>query len=63
MFFVCNFETNNAAFVDDLCRHETSRILRNIAKRLEAGANEGPIRDSNGNSIGHFQFEDDAEED
>ena len=60
--FMCDFETDNAAFTDGLCRYETSRILRNLAKKIEAGANEGSIIDINGNSIGHFQFEDDAEE-
>ena len=60
--FMCNFATDNAAFTDGLCRYETSRILRSLAKKIEAGVNEGAVKDINGNSIGHFKFEDDTEE-
>jgi len=51
--FKLHFFTSNAAF-DEGGATETARILREVAARYEAGTFEGPIRDSNGNTIGQF---------
>ena len=45
------FETDNAAFKDPA---EVSRILHEIAARIQAGDPEGQIRDINGNTIGDY---------
>ena len=49
--FTLKFETDNAAFDEDH-RQETARILREIAREIEGGLNDGPVRDINGNKIG-----------
>ena len=33
---------------------EASRLLRDVAKKVEAGATEGKIIDINGNTVGRF---------
>ena len=48
------FETDNAAFFDGNATHETARILRNIADRIESGATEGGAHDFNGNRVGKW---------
>ena len=57
------FCTNNAAFTDG--SGEISRILRDIADRIDAdgiGKNEpGRIRDINGNRVGFFNYDDNEE--
>ncbi len=53
------FETDNAAF-DEYPAEETSLILHDIADRVEAGDMSGDIRDTNGNRIGHYEFETEA---
>jgi len=47
------FETDNAAF-DGYRADEVSRILREIAERVEAGIEADDIRDINGNKIGQY---------
>lgn len=54
MLFV-TFETVNAAFEEDE-RGECARILKSIARHLEAGTESGRITDANGNKIGAWQF-------
>lgn len=50
------FKTDNAAF-DDNPATEASRILHEIAERIERGSKEDSIRDHNGNQIGHYEME------
>ena len=35
---------------------ETARILRDAARRIENGVTSGSIRDTNGNTVGSFEF-------
>lgn len=51
--FDLSFDTANAAF-DYEPASEVARILRDIAQRVEAGADCGTIRDHNGNTIGNW---------
>jgi len=48
------FETDNAAFKDDPA--EVSRILHEIAERMQAGETGGTIRDTNGQPVGDYCF-------
>jgi hypothetical protein len=60
--FRLEFKTSNAAF-DDSPELEISRILRDVARRVEDGARGAcPIRDVNGGTIGTFEFLPDEEE-
>ena len=52
--FILQFSTDNAAFEHSAT--ETARILRKIAKRIEAGDTDGKIMDSNGNSVGTYDL-------
>lgn len=52
--FTLNIETDNAAFQDGDTHAEITRILRDVTERIEAGADRGPIRDINGNTVGSF---------
>ena len=52
--FKLEFETGNAAFDET---EEISRILRDVARRIETGATSGKIRDTNGNAVGSFSFD------
>ena len=61
--FELKFATNNEAFDDHAPEYEIARILARVAKRIEFGASDGRIFDSNGNSIGHFYFEPPENED
>lgn len=55
MTFKITFDTGNAAFTDGNGPHETARILRNIAARVEyAGEHIGQVHDINGNRIGSW---------
>ena len=51
--FRIDIGTGNAAFKDP---EELGRILRGIARDVDAGAKSGKVRDSNGNTIGRFDF-------
>jgi hypothetical protein len=56
--FTIEIDLSNAAF-DDAPMSELARILRKIADDLESGRVEltydrRPIRDANGNTVGHF---------
>lgn len=55
--FKLHFDTDNAAFSDDPA-NEAARILREIADKLERGESlgGGPIRDANGNRVGHWEM-------
>jgi hypothetical protein len=56
MEFNVHFECDNAAF-DDAPRYEISRILKELAERIEDGGDwTGVIRDVNGNRIGEFEL-------
>ena len=49
--------TDNAAFHNEGEHNpgpEASRLLRDVAKKVEAGATEGKIIDINGNTVGRF---------
>lgn len=48
------FNVDNSAFEGTEGRFETSRILKEIADKIESGLNSGNIRDINGNTIGKF---------
>jgi hypothetical protein len=54
-----SFRTDNASFTDNpVFQHtETARILREIARKIDAGYSNGAVRDANGNTIGSFEFE------
>lgn len=52
--FTLEVSTENAAFDDDPAA-ELCRILRAVADAIEGGADEGPIRDANGNTVGQWE--------
>jgi len=53
---IINLELTNDAFFQDL-NHETARILRELADHIEQnGPSERPLRDYNGNTIGHSRL-------
>ena len=54
--FSLKLKTDNAAFSDGNKSYEISRILREIADKIEDGNTEGSIRDINGNRIGEFKI-------
>lgn len=49
------FKTDNAAFEENR-ELEVADILKRIAYRVEEGATEGVIMDSNGNKVGHWSY-------
>lgn len=49
--------TDNDAFADGNRATEIVRILRRVAKLIEAGRTEGKIQDVNGNTVGSFYLE------
>ena len=54
--FKLEFETGNAAF-DGAEFPETAEVLRRLADQIENPAStSGPIRDSNGNTIGRWSM-------
>ncbi|HEV2530938.1 hypothetical protein [Phenylobacterium sp.] len=53
--FRLEIDTHNAAF-DDGAASEVARILRQVAKRIEAGELEGEPWDVNGNRVGAFEL-------
>lgn len=48
---------DNAAFEDEPAS-ELARILRDLAKHIEAGDTERRLMDSNGNHVGTFKIQD-----
>lgn len=52
MKFTLEVESGDAAFVQAGARHETARILREVANAVEEGYNEFTLRDINGNRVG-----------
>lgn len=50
--FALNVKTDNAAFED--APEELSRILREVADKVQAGYGSGVIFDVNGNRVGEF---------
>jgi hypothetical protein len=61
MKFTLAIDCDNAAFGETLDGHleETARLLRGLARRLEAGEDYGTLRDVNGNTVGRFELEGD----
>ena len=60
--FRVNISTENATFEGDARNHETARILRDIAHRLEQGEAMDmyqTLLDSNGNDVGRCAFKPD----
>lgn len=55
-YITLKFNTDNAAFDDENLAHESSRILREVADKIESLSDGGTIRDINGNDIGTFDF-------
>jgi hypothetical protein len=49
-------EMDNAAFEDNGPATELARILRDLAKHIEAGDTERRLMDSNGNHVGNFSI-------
>lgn len=58
MRFVVEINCDNAAFEDDpAC--EVANMLRKVARAVEKdGSQGGKLADSNGNTCGHFKYED-----
>lgn len=52
--FKLEIDTGNAAFEDEGKGYEIARILRDIAAKVENGADSGSVRDLNGNKVGTF---------
>ena len=50
------FSTDNAAFNDD-AGLEIRYVLQSVALNITAAYTSGPIRDSNGNTIGAWSWE------
>jgi len=55
MKFIVEINCDNAAFVNSP-EVEVSYILENIAKRVENGEVDSAVRDTNGNTVGKFEF-------
>lgn len=54
--FTLKIETDNAAF-EPQPECEVATILAQLAEQLqESGPVSGTLRDSNGNTVGHYQF-------
>ena len=53
------FSTCNEAFLDGYLEYEASRIISDIAMRVDQGATEGNIRDINGNWVGKWSIKED----
>ena len=59
MDFKVSFNTDNAAFQDGSLEFETTKILTRIITEVNNQGVFGFIKDSNGNSIGKWEFTDD----
>lgn len=61
MSFRLDFETCNAAFGEPgdsvQFRTEVKRVLRRVIGLVEAGADEGPVMDINGNKVGSWALD------
>ena len=57
--FQCSFDLGNDAFAGaQLDRaNEISRILRDIADRVDVGQEDGTVSDIKGNSVGNWGFD------
>lgn len=55
--FRMEFNVDNAAFDEGGRVHETARILREVAGRLESGDLDGVVRDGNGNRTGSYSLD------
>lgn len=53
--FKLEIDTGNAAFDYGDKGYEIARILRDIAAKVENGADSGSVRDLNGNKVGTFE--------
>lgn len=53
--FKLEIETGNAAFDDEGKAYEIARILRDLADKIENGAEAGSVRDINGNKVGSYE--------
>lgn len=56
MKFTIEIDSDNAALVDDPI-NELSTICRKAVMRIDNGATEGKLLDSNGNAVGSFTYE------
>ena len=63
MRFALPIECNNAAFheddgtlTDEARAAEIARVLRAAAEDIENGVEEGPLADTNGNTVGRFEL-------
>lgn len=55
--FKLEFTTDSAAFEDN--KEEIKGIIGFVLDKLDSGFKSGNVRDSNGNTIGHFELSDD----
>ena len=55
--FTMTVESANAAFEDEP-DEEMARILRIVAEKIDDGYMAGPLLDRNGNTVGHFSYDD-----
>lgn len=53
-------QMDSAAF-DDLPATELARILRDLAKHVEAGDTDRRLMDTNGNTVGRFEIHEDGD--
>lgn len=54
--FKIEFETDNDVFQDDQGRHGISEALAIIGEEVRYGEKDGHIRDSNGNTVGKWEW-------
>jgi hypothetical protein len=54
MHFKLEMDTENDAFRDGLLGVEIAHCLNRVASRAELGELEGTVRDTNGNTVGHW---------
>lgn len=55
--FRLSFDLGNAAFEGDQLTGEIARLLREAADKVEAGEISAPLRDINGNEVGHWWYD------
>lgn len=56
MRFVLKIDNYDNAAMADASTEETARILEDVARKVHEGYTSGSVRDSNGNSVGSFEF-------
>jgi hypothetical protein len=49
-------DTDSAAFEDGDTTDEIARVIREAARMIEHGSDEGPLWDINGNTVGSFRM-------